>query len=392
MISAPRTNTERATVEPTRLRLRIASYPDRNPGNPYVELFYRALAQHGIEHAGRLVPDCAWLDAAGSSVDVVHIHWPERIWRGKRLGRLDRAAAWVTARSSRGVWRMRRFLDAAGQRGVTRVWTVHNVAHHEGASVIDHWGYRELARRSDLLLCFSYSAAAEIRREYGRRSPILVIPHGCYKGAYPPPRARAEVVARFGLRADLPVLSCLGLLRRYKGVEVACEAVETLAGRVQLLIGGQPQRAFDVDALMTRAAASGGTIVAIPRALTDSEFSDAVAASDAVLLPYHAVTGSGMLFAAWTLGAGVIASDLPFFREMLDARPLLGRTFRTGSSADLARTIQVYLAAPVGERQRAISAAVENLSMERVVQPFVEALRTRHPDRKDGNASAAGGS
>jgi len=375
--------------EPAWRTLRLASYPESNPGNPYVDLFNAALAQHGVEHAGRVVPDPAWLDAGGRSVDVVHIHWPERIWRGKRRGRLDRLLAWVTWRSARGVWKLQRFLDRAGQLGVTRVWTVHNVAHHEGTSVIDRWGYRELARRSDLLLCFSHAAAEEVRREYGSRLPILVISHGSYKGAYPPPDAQVDARARLGLRTDLPVVSCLGLLRPYKGLELACDAVESMPDRIQLLIGGQPNRAFDLDALVARAEASNGRIVVVPRVLTNAEFSDAVAASDAVLLPYHAVTGSGVLFAAWTLGAGVIASDLPFFREMLDSRPLGGRTFRLGDSTALASAIGAYLEVPVDERHRGIAAIVEALSPEHVVAPFVDALHRRHPVPRACTTSAS---
>ena len=367
------------TNPPTLRKLRLASYPDSNPGNPYVDLFNAALAAHGIEHAGRVVPDPSWLDDGGRSVDIVHIHWPERIWRGKRRGRLDRLLAWITLRSARGVWRLRRFLTLARQRGITRVWTVHNVTHHEGASAIDRWGYRELARHSDLLLCFSHAAAAEIRREYGSRLPILVISLGSYKGAYPPPSPQADARARFGLRADLPVVSCLGLLRPYKGLELACDAIESMSNRIQLLIGGQPNREFDIDALVARAEASNGRIVVFPRVLTNAEFSDAVAASDAVVLPYHAVTGSGVLFAAWTLGAGVVASDLPFFREMLDGRPLGGRTFRLGDSTALASAIKAYLEVPVDERRRGIAAIVDDLSPEHVVAPFVEALRHRHP-------------
>ena len=186
-----------------------------------------------------------------------------------------------------------------------------------------------------------------------------------------------RAIDEIGAGPRLPL--CLGLLRRYKGVELACDAVEALGGRVQLLIAGQPQRTFDVAGLAARAAASGGTIVAVPRSLSDAEFSDAVAASDAVLLPYHAVTGSGVLFAAWTQGAGVIASDLPFFREMLDGHPLRGRTFRAGDAADLASAISTYLALPANERHRAIAAVVDSLAPERVVRPFAEALRRRHP-------------
>ena len=356
--------------------LRLASYPDRNPGNPYIELFYRALTHHGIEHAGRLVPEASWLSGAGQGTDAVHIHWPERIWRGKRRGRAEEILAWVSGRSIRGVWRLRQFLERARQRGIVRVWTVHNVAHHEGSTAVDRWGYRVLARHSDLLLCFSHAAEAELRREYGNSTPIVVISIGTYKGVYPPPRPRAEACARLGLNPEVPIVSCLGLLRPYKGVEVACEAAEALGGRVQLFVAGAPNRAFDSKGLVARAAASGGAIVAVPRTLTEDEFADAVGASEAVVLPYRAITGSSMLFAAWTLGAGVIASDLPFFREMLDGRPLLGRTFRNGDAADLARAIETYLAIPLEERRQAIAAAVDDLEPERVVTPFVEALRT----------------
>jgi glycosyltransferase involved in cell wall biosynthesis len=354
--------------------VRIASYPDRNPWNPYVEVFYKALAEYGIEHAGGIVPHPSWFDRGGK-VDVVHFHWPERIWRGSRSSRVDRTVALITARSVRGVWRLRRFLDRARERGVTRVWTVHNVSPHENASCVDRWGYRALAGRSDLLVCFSDAAAAELRRQYGQRTPVLVISHGSYRGVYPPPRSRAQARQQFGLRGDRSVVGCLGLLRRYKGLELACDAVDVLDGRVQLLIAGRPHETFDVGPLLSRAASSTGRIVVVPRTLTDAEFADAMAASDAVLLPYHTLTSSGVLFAAWTLGAGVIASDQPFFREMLDREPLLGRTFHTGDSADLAAAIEAYLAVPEDERRRAVSATIDALSPDRVVAPFVNALR-----------------
>ena len=271
-----------------------------------------------------------------------------------------------------------------------RVWTVHNVRHHEGASLIDRWGYRVLARHSDLLLCFSRAAETELKQEYRSEVPVLVISIGSYKGAYPPPRERADARVQFGLRPDVPVVSCLGLLRPYKGVEIALDAVEAAGGRVQLLVAGQPNSFFDVKGLVSRAARSHGSIVAIPRNLSEAEFSDALAASDAVLLPYRAVTGSSVLFAAWTMGAGVIASDLPFFREMLDGAPLLGRTFRNGDGADLARTIEAYIAGPHEERRRAISAVVEDISPDRVVTPFVDAMRIWHERQRSVGSNREG--
>jgi hypothetical protein len=171
-------------------------------------------------------------------------------------------------------------------------------------------------------------------------------------------------------------------------VELACDAVERLGGKVQLLVGGQAHSGFDVKGLLARAAASRGAIVAVPRVLTEREFSDAVAGSDAVLLPYRAVTGSGVMFAAWTQGAGVIASDLPFFSEMLDAHPLCGRTFAAGNAADLANAIETYLAISAETRRQAVAAAVESLAPERIVTPFVDELRLRHPVPRRAAAGA----
>ena len=39
-----------------------------------------------------------------------------------------------------------------------------------------------------------------------------------------------------------PVVSCLGRMRPYKGLDMACAAVERLNGRVQLIIGGASPR------------------------------------------------------------------------------------------------------------------------------------------------------
>lgn len=71
---------------------------------------------------------------------------------------------------------------------------------------------------------------------------------------------------------------------------------------------------------------------------------------------------------------------------MLDGSPLLGRTFRTGSATALKSAIEDYLAIDAGERRRAIASTVDQLSPERVVLPFVNALRAR--DARSRAASA----
>lgn len=353
--------------------MRIASYPDKNPGNPSIELFYEALSDHGVHLTGRFEVNSDWLKARQSELDAVYFHWPERIWRGRVRGRLDRARSAVTLGRFRRLAALRRFLDTAGRLGMMRVWTVHNLEHHEGARWSDRIGYRILATYSDLLVCYSNSAADAIRERYGKGRRVLPIRRGNYGGVFPPPRPRDVVMAELGLRPEIPLVSCVGLIRKYKGIEVACEAVRRLEGRVQLVVGGHPWSDTDLDRVRRAMEGLQGAVL-LPKQLTDQEFGDIVAASEAVILPYREITGSGLLFAAWTLGRGVVASDLPFFREMIPEGSLAGLIVAPGDPAALAEGIMAYLAIPATHRNAAALEESERHSWTRCVEPLAQVL------------------
>jgi glycosyltransferase involved in cell wall biosynthesis len=101
-----------------------------------------------------------------------------------------------------------------------------------------------------------------------------------------------------------------------------------------------------------------------------------MSASDAVLLPYRAVTGSAALLSALASGRGVIASDLPFFREVLAGEPDAG-VLVPGRDADAwAHRMLDYLAVPAAVRRAAALRLAGRYSWDRCVEPLVEAL---HP-------------
>jgi len=353
--------------------VRITSYPDRNPGNPSIELFYKALSEYGVQLVGRLEVDCTWLRNRRSQIDAVYFHWPERIWRGRVRGRLDRVRAALTLDRIRRLARLRRFLQCAGGLGMMRIWTVHNLEHHEGAGWSDRLGYQILATHSDLLVCYSDSAAAAIRKRYGTNRRVLAIRRGNYGGVFPVPRARDAVLSELGLRPDLPVVCCVGLIRQYKGIDVACEAICRLAGRVQLIVGGHPWSERDLKSVQSAMRGLHGAVL-VPRKLSDQEFADIVTASDLVLLPYRKITGSGLLFAAWTLGRGVVASDLAFFREMVPVGSLAGLLVPPSDPAELADGIVRYLAKPAERRRKAALEESDRHSWARCVKPLAQVL------------------
>ncbi len=213
---------------------------------------------------------------------------------------------------------------------------------------------------------------------------VLVIGHGSYKGIYPPPRSRNAVLTELGLQPEVPVVSCVGLIRKYKGTELACEAVRRLGGRVQLVVAGLPWSENDRSGLERAMNGLHGAVL-VPKQLSDQEFADLVAASDAVLLPYSNITGSGLLLAAWTLGCGVVASDLPYFAEMIPAGTDSGLLFSAGDSKALAEGIIRYLDLPAARRRAAALEQADLYSWTRCVEPLARTLI----DRKRGMGRAA---
>ena len=117
----------------------------------------------------------------------------------------------------------------------------------------DHYGYRLLARESDLIICHSEWSAALVRDHFRPGGELLVMPHGELASACPPPRSRVDVIRELGLDPEAPLVSCLGRLRDYKGLELAAEAVERINGPVQLVIGGVRQIGFDLAPLTVAA-------------------------------------------------------------------------------------------------------------------------------------------
>jgi len=343
-------------------------------GNPYFALCHGALAKRGISVSDDLEISLEWLRVRGGGVDGVHLHWPERFWRRRfgETGRIQRAA-----RAVDHLLQLNRFLRAARRRGVQCIWTVHNLEPHEGAYRWDRYGYRLLARECDLVICHSDSAAAAVSHAYRPRGRVVVMRIGNPSAAYPSPRPPAEVLGELRLDPQRPVVSCLGRLRHYKGLDLACAAIERLNGRVQLIIGGPRNADFDATRLRGMILRTPGGVL-IDRQLTDQEFADLTAASDVVLLPYRSITGSSALLAALGLGRGVVASHLPYFQEILAHEPDAGVTVSGWDPSAWADGILRYLERPAAARSRAALRLAERYSWDRCVEPVVDALGFHH--------------
>lgn len=342
----------------------IRFWPDWRDFNPYQKLFYQSLEGHGFAAEPGLKPTTKWLRANRGNIDFIHIHWPEQLWR--RTGR----NGW---KQPLLILRLKRFLTRAQSCGIKVVWTIHNLAHHEGTTIIDSVGYRILRQHSDLMIVHSETAACEVRGLTSAGERIIVMEHGNYVGCYPPPSPRELVLPSLELDANIPTVACLGHIRGYKGIDLAISAVKALKGRVQLVIGGAPKNPSDIEQYVA-AVADTPYVKVIARKLSPQEFSDLSAASDLILLPYRGITGSGALLSAWSFGRCAIASDLPFFREVMARYPGAINLFEAGNSQSLAAAISVSISRPAQERQVAAISARDRTAWPVVIKPVAEAL------------------
>jgi glycosyltransferase involved in cell wall biosynthesis len=212
------------------------------------------------------------------------------------------------------------------------------------------------------------------------------MPHGNYDGAYPRPSGHAALYDRYGLPTNTPLVGLFGQIRRYKGLDTALDAIERLGERAHLVVAGRAGGAM--RAVLDRAAAMR-SVTLIDRALPDQELVDLLSGLDLAWLPYHRITGSGALMLALTAGVPVVASDLPFFREVVDGNRTAARLVPRGDAGRLAQATTELLAVPRHERRAAARAVADRYAWSSCVQPLADAIRASVAVRRPLSAECA---
>ena len=140
----------------------------------------------------------------------------------------------------------------------------------------------------------------------GRPSVVLAHPAAAL---IPPPESREEARRKLGLSGSEPLVLFLGLVRRYKGVDLLLEAAPEIVRRTRATIAIVGEVFPDARELLRRAEASPvrDRILWKDSYVSEEEMTLWLAACDVVALPYRAISGSGIAaraFAARTAGGG----------------------------------------------------------------------------------------
>jgi beta-1,4-mannosyltransferase len=226
----------------------------------------------------------SWATALFASYDVVHVHWPEFLARGRT----------PVIRSAKRTLLLL-FLVRVTILRTPVVRTLHNEHPHEPSSRLENALLRALNARVTTYIRLNDRTLAP------GPAPVESIRHGDYVE-----RFRPAVTSRAAVRKPGRVL-LIGLLRPYKGIDGLIDAVEDSRSVRELRIVGRPADDGYAAELLRRTSS-------LPRAAThfgfvdDDVLVDEVRAAELVVLPYRSIHNSGILFVALSLGTPVLAS------------------------------------------------------------------------------------
>ncbi len=233
-------------------------------------------------------------------------------------------------------------LRLLGLRGAKLVWTAHNLEPHELRH--QQWAqrcYQAMAQAAGQIIAHSQAAAHMLDQRYQVAAKTTVIAHGAYIGFYGQQQAQSAARERLHLNPKQFLAVSLGTLRPYKGMELLLEAWQAELGQLEIV--GAAKDPLYVEQLQK--LATDQAISIRPAFIADALLPAWFAAADVVVLPYRKTLTSGMLLAALSYSAPVIAPDLPPVRELIrDGEN--GFLFEPNNAASLRAALQRAAAHP----------------------------------------------
>lgn len=259
----------------------------------------------------------------------------------------------------------RRFAAATGARHVLEVNAL--VAEEEamwrGLKIAGLARRRERAvlTAADLRVAVSQELAARIGEVVPGR-PTEVVPNGVDAAAFASLPERRIARAFLGLPMDRRVVGFAGTLRPWHGLDVAIEAVAELPDVILAVAGeGELRRDLEQRARDRGVADRVRWLGRLPHPLVPGF----LAALDAALLPYAALTGFSFsplkLFEYLAAGVPIVASEIGQIRDVLEGGRW-GRLVPPGDAQALAAAVRGVLGRP--EESRRIAQEGRRMTLE----------------------------
>jgi beta-1,4-mannosyltransferase len=298
------------TMDPARPTEWIAAtWPGQTVRNPFVQILTDGLASAGLELRPISRPSQMLIPEASALL----IQWPDQIfWHA--TGTLDLIQR--AAREILGLWRWRR-------SGKTLIWVVHNAVPHDRSRTERRiWAAytHMLARLVHGYMTLSPATRDAVLKAHPglRGKPFAWFRHPAYRDVLREESVASDTREKLGVRPGQVLISAIGMLRAYKGIdELLTVFGQAARNDWRLLIAGRPGMRSLYDEIQRRVAGHPSVIMDVHE-LSDDELANYVAASDRLVAPYKDYLHSGSLIYAVSAARMVLTPSTPFARDLSD--------------------------------------------------------------------------
>jgi glycosyltransferase involved in cell wall biosynthesis len=278
--------------------MRVLAWPIDTGLNPYTSLLYANL--------GPDVQVDAWPGNLLRKYSIWHIHWPDALLNIRNPAHAAFKASGMLAAT-----------DFMRLRGTKLIWTMHNFHSHEALHpTMERWLWRQFIPKVDGAISLSQAGLSLALKKFPRLQeiPVTVIPHGHYRGDYPPSVAGARKT--LGIPTDARVAMFFGAVRAYKSVADLVRVFRNVKSPNAILyIVGRPNS--ESLAREIEAEAAKDERVRLKFVFVEPhEASTYLAAADLVVLPYREVLNSGSALLALSCSRPILVPDLGAMGEL----------------------------------------------------------------------------
>lgn len=207
--------------------------------------------------------------------------------------------------------------------GFLIVFTVHNVFPRHGQLLFYHkYVYRFMYYLCHQIIIHTWSGKKQLIDFFlVKGQKISVIPHGNYN-FFVPSFSESGKFARekLGLGLADKVVLFFGAIRPNKGLKTLLLAISLLKeslSNIKLLIAGEPCENFNRYRHIINHEKLDKIVLTKLEYIKNDDVAMYFSAADLVALPYHEVTGSGVLHIAYAFGKPVVATNLDGFKESI---------------------------------------------------------------------------
>ena len=208
--------------------------------------------------------------------------------------------------------------------GIKIIYTVHNIRPRHGKVKFYHFIiYNLIYRLCNHIIVHTKSGRNELKKFFKIKiQKISVLPHGNYQNFLPKKEiSREKTLNLFDIPFHAKTILFFGAIRSNKGLEnllVSLSLIIKDIKNVKLLIIGEPTEDYGKYDKIIKQKKIEKYIYEKLEYVDNSKIHIYFTAADLVVLPYHEITGSGVLQIAYAFSKPVVATDLPGFREAIN--------------------------------------------------------------------------